>query len=409
MQSESHFGTVPRANLRLLTQDKSRSLEHNKSAISVRLRWRRSMRQPFLAPGRDGRLRHGRFRERQFRHHRVAGQFRALLMAGKLVVLHGSRSGQFRGGVGGQTSGGQLGLVLVWRVGTGSGTAGLHGAHLLRLGELLLLALLAVQEEEGGAGEDADKGQNAEDAACDGAALGLLARCRGGRFCGRGGGRCAGGFRSCKQGLDGWVCEAVRGRFQRRPATRTASDLVDNVLRDLVGGRVGVVHAAPRLGRQVYDGHAFHLPIAALGDVAVEIAADGEHLPVADEVAGVTPTRTGALVDLDPGEGGETEGVDVIVQGAGGGVSAAVDVDVIAGVVLSGDLERAEVGSALWWCSGCLLLVPCSVAIVIYGSNVEDVDGIKWNLVSWSVLSPFIKSLEYSQVYRSVEWEFQSS
>lgn len=79
------------------------------------------------------------------------------------------------------------------------------------------------------------------------------------------------------------------------------------------------------------------------------------------------------LVDARPGERGQGEDVDLVVDMVA--VFAAVDVDVVAGFVLGGGGQDAEVGAAVGDVEGGFLSVPGAAGGgCVEGCEVEDVD-----------------------------------
>ena len=93
-------------------------------------------------------------------------------------------------------------------------------------------------------------------------------------------------------------------------------------------------------------------------------------------------SRRRALVNLRPGEGRDGEDVDIVVQFVG--APAAVEVDVVAGVVFCGGCHDAELGSAVGDIAAGELRVPgAGFTRVVEGGDVEEIDFVEWHIRAW--------------------------
>lgn len=104
--------------------------------------------------------------------------------------------------------------------------------------------------------------------------------------------------------------------------------------RNLILARIDIINTPPIQPRNITNRNPFHLPIARRHQIRRRTPPHREHLPIPHQMARMSVARGLSLVDARPGERGQGENVDLVVDMVA--VFAAVDVDVVAGVVLGG-------------------------------------------------------------------------
>ncbi len=123
---------------------------------------------------------------------------------------------------------------------------------------------------------------------------------------------------------------------------------------------MGFVRWAPFARVEVVDCDALVFPVATLLEIGVVGPAHAEHLGLAvahpDQMAPVECSDAVVLVQPHPDERGHGQHIDVVEELCV--VAAAVDVDLVTGVVGRGDVDGAEVHTGRGNVACRILLVP---------------------------------------------------
>ena len=158
-----------------------------------------------------------------------------------------------------------------------------------------------------------------------------------------------------------------------------AADGLDDRPGHLVRRRRGAVDAAPFQIGHVEDCNARAFPVTARHGLVRGHAPHRQHLPVPGQVAGMAVAGRVAAVDSLPREGRDGQDVHVVVGLAGS--LPAVEVDVVAGIVLRGRGDEAEIRPWRGNLARGSLHEPRRVpAVVSDGGDVEEIDLVKGHL-----------------------------